>query len=324
MPKFNIIIPFYQRERGILPVAVESALAQEGDEMLVTVIDDGSPVPAREELASIMARDFRVLVVEQANSGPGAARNRGLEETPNNVDYVAFLDSDDRWLPGHLKNASIAMGHGADFYFADADHHERGMSASRFMEAGFDTSLSERIEEGSELFFYRGALFDAILGSSPVGTSTVVFRRSMGGKLRFPEGLIFGEDKFLWMRLALVAGSVAFSTRCEAIYGRGINIYAAATWGTPEALKRLFHTAKVHRLIGKSFQLTGDQELWNVEWLGEVRRTFAGNLLHLLHHGKPVDWRVVMSYARMDPRLARDIAITFGKGVLRVASLKAK
>ncbi len=186
MPRTNVIIPFWQRDSGILPVAVNSVLSQGDGEILVTVIDDGSPVSARGELAAAALQDARIVVIEQSNAGPGAARNRGLDETPAEVEYIAFLDSDDRWLPGHLENAGIALARGADFYFADADHHERGLGYSRFAECEFDGLQGEPIEEGENLFFYRGSLFDAILGSSPVGTSTVVYRRSIGGKLKIP------------------------------------------------------------------------------------------------------------------------------------------
>ncbi len=266
-----------------------------------------------------MAHDARIVIIEQPNAGPGAARNRGLDETPTEVEYIAFLDSDDRWLPGHLDNARIALSNGGDFYFADADHHERGMGASRFAECNFNGSTGEPIEEGENLFFYRESLFDAILTSSPVGTSTVVYRRSVGENLRFPEGLIYGEDKFLWMNLALAARRVTYSTRCEAAYGRGVNIFASATWGTPAVLKKTFHVAKVHRMIATSFDLTQEQHRWNIAWLEEVRRTFAANLLHLLHHRKPIDWRVVAAYLAMDPRLAGDFVTALVKEVLRLA-----
>jgi len=306
MARINVIIPFYQREPGILPVAVKSVFAQGDDELLVTVIDDGSPVSARTELSELLMDGFPIVIVEQANAGPGAARNHGLDETPADVEYIAFLDSDDRWLPGHLENARTAFRHGADFYFADADHHERGMTHSRFSECDFGSSLCTALDDGDNLFLYHGSIFDAILRSSPVGTSTVVLRRSINA-FRFPTGLIFGEDKFLWMCLASRARQVVFSTRCEAVYGRGVNIYAGATWGTPQALKRMFHTAVIHQSIARHFHLNEEQRCWNDEWLSEVRRTFAANLLHLINHRKSIDWRTVASYAARNPCLAGDI-----------------
>ena len=176
-----------------------------------------------------------------------------------------------------------------------------------------------RLRKEKICFFIVQSLFDAILTSSPVGTSTVVYRRSVGENLRFPEGLIYGEDKFLWMNLALAARRVTYSTRCEAAYGRGVNIFASATWGTPAVLKKTFHVAKVHRMIATSFDLTQEQHRWNIAWLEEVRRTFAANLLHLLHHRKPIDWRVVAAYLAMDPRLAGDFVTALVKEVLRLA-----
>ena len=130
----NVIIPFFQREPGLLAVAVNSALTQGGEDLLVTVVDDGSPVSARAELAPIIAHDRRVVIIEQANAGPGAARNRGLDATPDDVAYIAFLDSDDRWLPGHLANGLTALRLGADFYFSD--HYLWGSNDSRFGACG--------------------------------------------------------------------------------------------------------------------------------------------------------------------------------------------
>jgi glycosyltransferase involved in cell wall biosynthesis len=67
-----------------------------GDEVIV--IDDGSTDNTEQTLAKYSGR-IRYLKVERG--GAGAARNRGLREARN--DLVAFLDSDDEWLPGQLE-----------------------------------------------------------------------------------------------------------------------------------------------------------------------------------------------------------------------------
>ncbi|MGH2507736.1 MAG: glycosyltransferase family 2 protein [Ktedonobacteraceae bacterium] len=155
MARTGVIIPFYQRARGILPASVDSVLIQGEESVAVIVVDGGSPVSARMELAPILQRDPRVTVIEQHNAGPGGARNKGLDAAPDDVTQIAYLDSDDRWFPGHLSNGLAALRHGADFYFADADHSPRGMEPSRFAKCGIDRTVGEPIEGLEDLVFYK-------------------------------------------------------------------------------------------------------------------------------------------------------------------------
>ena len=74
---------------------VESALNQTYANMEVIVVNDGSTDGTLAELAARYGNKVRVIV--QANAGPSAARNRGI--TASRGDLVAFLDSDDLWLP---------------------------------------------------------------------------------------------------------------------------------------------------------------------------------------------------------------------------------
>src|SRR5262249_52448826 len=113
-----VIIPFFQRAQGLLRRAVGSAFAQQGARPTVMVVDDGSPIPARDELVGLTSRGS-LQVIEQANAGPAAARNRALDSLRDDIEFVAFLDSDDTWDSRHLENASAAVSQGADLYFSD-------------------------------------------------------------------------------------------------------------------------------------------------------------------------------------------------------------
>ncbi|BCR05194.1 hypothetical protein DESUT3_22630 [Desulfuromonas versatilis] len=98
---FSIVIPAYNYGH-LLPRAVESVLAQGGEDYQVVIIDDGSqdetPAVGR-GLAE--AHPHRVRYVRQQNQGPAAARNRGIDETAGQ--YLIFLDADDRLLDGALE-----------------------------------------------------------------------------------------------------------------------------------------------------------------------------------------------------------------------------
>ncbi len=89
----SVIIPTYNRAR-LVSIAVESALAQTHPAVEVIVVDDGSTDDTPDRLAAFGGR---IRVLRQANAGVCAARNAGMALA--NGRFIAFLDSDDRWLP---------------------------------------------------------------------------------------------------------------------------------------------------------------------------------------------------------------------------------
>ena len=97
MPRVSVIIPTYNRAAFVYE-AIDSVLGQTFQDLEVIVIDDGST----DDTASVLAAyGERILVHRQANAGVSAARNKGIELAGG--EWVAFLDSDDRWLPDKLR-----------------------------------------------------------------------------------------------------------------------------------------------------------------------------------------------------------------------------
>lgn len=93
--------------------AIESVLAQDYEPIELIVVDDGSTDGSAE-----VARSFRqVQVVSQENAGNGAARNRAVEEAAGAL--YAFLDADDRFMPGKLslQKAALDADPGLDMVF---------------------------------------------------------------------------------------------------------------------------------------------------------------------------------------------------------------
>jgi len=116
-----VLIPYFQRQPGILANTVRSVLAQQGfGDYQVIVVDDGSPVPAVDELAGITEQRDKITIINQPNAGPGAARNTALEHIPPGTRYVAFLDSDDQLQPHYLADAVYALNQGYDLFFGNS------------------------------------------------------------------------------------------------------------------------------------------------------------------------------------------------------------
>lgn len=97
MPRFSVIIPTYNRCE-LLQEALASVWAQTFTDYEVIVVDDGSTDGTWEYLQSLGSR---VRAFGQQNAGPGAARNLAAQHASG--DYLAFLDSDDLWLPWSLQ-----------------------------------------------------------------------------------------------------------------------------------------------------------------------------------------------------------------------------
>jgi glycosyltransferase involved in cell wall biosynthesis len=92
----SIVIPVYNAA-AFLAETLESVFAQDHRAIEVILVDDGSTDRSL-AIARGWAPSLRVL--HQANAGPAAARNRGIELARG--DYLAFIDADDRWPQGRL------------------------------------------------------------------------------------------------------------------------------------------------------------------------------------------------------------------------------
>lgn len=88
----SVIIPVYNAER-FLRECLESVLGQQGVELEVICVDDGSRDGSLNLLREIAAKDSRVIVLTQPNAGAAAARNKALAQIHG--DFVAFMDADD-------------------------------------------------------------------------------------------------------------------------------------------------------------------------------------------------------------------------------------
>lgn len=95
--KVSVIIPTYNRSRHLV-TALDSVFSQTYPPFEVLVVDDGSTDDTPNIIA---AYGNRVRYLTQRNKGPSAARNWGIREAQG--DFIAFLDSDDAWLPNKLE-----------------------------------------------------------------------------------------------------------------------------------------------------------------------------------------------------------------------------
>jgi succinoglycan biosynthesis protein ExoW len=303
-----VVIPYFQREPGILAKALASIATQRDCPLPVhvVVVDDASPMPASGEVAAAGALPFTFDVIRQANGGPGAARNTGLSRAPAGTKYIALLDSDDSWSPDHLQRAVAALGAGYQFYFAD--HYQLGQSVGAFQRAGRIVAadhtplpLSSALPlEG--LYAYRGDMLDQIIRGNVIGTSTVVYDRAAFAANRFRVDLTTaGEDYLFWMEIARSGARFCFSTAVEATYGKGVNVYAGATWGSEQQLLRIQHELSFRKMVFRQFRLNASQNALVREQVATLRSAFAASLLHRMARLQRTSVGLLLDQLRVDP-----------------------
>ena len=311
MQVIAVIIPFFQREPGILTRALDSVTSQhipKGWSVEVIVVDDGSPRPARDEARSVSFREpLHLKVIRQRNGGVAAARNRGLDEASPSVTLIAFLDSDDVWPPDHLARAIKAYGSGFDFYFTDnrrVGHHHSHVRSHCGAETG--RFIASAGQQQGMVEIPTDYLAWLIMKEFPTQASTVVYKRSIAAHLRFNARLkAAGEDVLFFTALATAANRVGFDMDSSVECGGGLNMYFGnLSWDSPAFLAIKVDQLLAHRFIAKTVALSPANKEWNGGHVLTCRRELAFHVLrHLAKHPARVPiqlWRLI----RRDPGTA--------------------
>ena len=197
MPDVSVVIPTYNRA-GLLPRAMDSALAQTYDDLELVVVDDGSTDDTEAVVRGY--DDPRVrYVAHETNRGANVARNTGIEAAEG--EYVAFLDSDDEWLPRKIERQVDRVGEstwvGA---YCGAETRTEGVGAE------LRASVASMLARADEAPEYRGGtrLVGEILADNvqPGAGSTLLVRtdvaRAIGG---FDEALDRFQDPEFVLRV---------------------------------------------------------------------------------------------------------------------------
>jgi succinoglycan biosynthesis protein ExoW len=300
----SVIIPFFQRRPGLLAQALQSICAQQLDESIeVLVVDDESPVDPAAEVPQQLPPRVQVRIVRQRNGGPGAARNAGIDNASGDSRYIAFLDSDDQWLPGHLRNAIAALGDDLDFYFSN--HYEPDSTVDEFSHRGvLKPERHRRLERGSNCFEYVGDMRNQVIAANVIETSTVVYRRDRLAQARFrPDYRNAFEDHLFWIDAVKMSRGIAFSTDVECQYGRGVSIWRSAGLGSEYSFPRIIDQLRFVEALSTSTSTTAEQTAVLRNIRNGVRHAFVAEILHRARRGIALDWTSIGKVIRLDPSL---------------------
>ena len=181
-PLVSVIIPTCNREK-IITRAIDSVFAQTYRDFEIVVLDDGSRDNTK---AVVQAYGPKVHYFYQDNKGIAGARNAGMHQTAG--DYIAFLDSDDYWLPGKLER-QIALF---------SEHPEYGMVGCQCGSVQIDGAYREKNRPGKS-----GWILYDLFNKNFIRTSSAVITRACLEKVGgFDESLREGEEYDYWLRIA--------------------------------------------------------------------------------------------------------------------------
>jgi glycosyltransferase involved in cell wall biosynthesis len=185
MPAVTVIIPFYNRVEWLLQ-SVESVLAQTFSDFELLLVDDGSDT-SPDFLQTF--NDPRIRCARQENKGPAAARNLGISLAQGK--YIAFLDSDDLFLPDKIEKQFLIM----------EEHQSVGLSHSSYLRINERGEKIDVVQSGKS----SGWLYPEIICGCAIATPTVMIRSKILAELRFDESMMLGEDILLWIQIARVS-----------------------------------------------------------------------------------------------------------------------
>ena len=182
-PSVSVIIPTYNRG-WILREAIDSVLAQDYSDFELIVVDDGSTDNTRDILD---AYGRKIIVLHQPNRGVSAARNRGI--AASRAQLVAFLDSDDLWLPQKLTRQAEFFQSNPEALICQTEE--------TWVRNGVRVNPKKRHQKPS------GMIFEPSLALCLVSPSAVMIRRSLFDTVGlFDESLPACEDYDLWLRIS--------------------------------------------------------------------------------------------------------------------------
>lgn len=271
--------------------AIASALAQGRPPDEILVIDDASRDGSRAVIEGFT--DQRLRLLSRPVPGPGgyAARNLGIREARSQ--WIAFLDADDVWYPGHLDTlARMASTAGTDVVGAFTGW-ERVWPDGRRQRDVFGASLGPGVTETILDFDGFLAIWGA-LGTSPIWTTASAFRReALLQAGLFPEGRCRrGGDTDLWLRIMALGRALACTEVSAAYHQNTVNQVthqerlagSPCAWttlemlaaGAPESRRRLLADLKgvltmadfrLHAAMARYAPITGGSASPPARWL---------------------------------------------------------
>ena len=210
--KISVVIPAFNCGLSI-GRCLDSVLAQTRSADEIVIIDDGSSDNTAEICADYSKQYAQIKYYYQDNAGVAEARNKGIDLVTSK--WVAFLDSDDAWLPEKLAVQASFIDDNPEIAWIAGAFQKVKLLNDKYLDAGAVSTMP-----GSELVAVSMCnALQLLAGEIQIWTGTVMMRRetvqSLGG---FPTGWQVAEDLDLWVRFAIQEPMIGYACKPIAVY----------------------------------------------------------------------------------------------------------
>lgn len=182
-PKISVVVPLYNKEKSIART-IESILNQTLKDFELVIVDDGSTDNSVDIVRGF--NDERIVLIQQKNAGPGAARNTGVRNAK--ADWIVFLDADDENLPDSLEFFAKIIEEHPDADIVDTNKYFR---TGDMLKEGYHPI------EGWVKNPLKACFFSQVLP----GAGFSVFRKTLLERCPYNEKIRRFEDAELLLRL---------------------------------------------------------------------------------------------------------------------------
>ncbi|MFF7174795.1 glycosyltransferase family 2 protein [Streptomyces pseudovenezuelae] len=189
MPLVSVVMPVHN-SAATLGASVRSVLAQTHTDVELLVTDDASRDGSMDLLREFARQDERVLP-ESASEQGGAARARNLAMERARGDYVAFLDSDDMWLPTKVEQ-QLAFAATGDAPLTFTSYYK--------VDAQYDGEAADFIPNGRVVQARERVGYREMLTQDHIGALTAMYDRSVLGTRLMPD-MPKRQDYALWLSI---------------------------------------------------------------------------------------------------------------------------
>ena len=201
--RVSVIVPTFNRA-GILKKAVNSILEQKYKNFEILIVDDGSTDDTEALVNSLNLRHPEVIYLKNFRAkGPSGARNSGILKAQGK--YLAFLDSDDRWLKGHLRAGVLILDENSDIDVLFGNFKVMDMRKGAHLYDFFDQKEILKKLKGEKgplgTTILQDNLFLALIQENFFHMGSAIIRNKIGMPLLFDESIKFGEDRDFAIRL---------------------------------------------------------------------------------------------------------------------------
>lgn len=210
----SVIIPAYNAEKTIVD-CLESVREQTYKNLEVLVVNDGSTddtlAVVKQYASAHKELDLKIYTID--NAGPASARNYAISHSKG--EYVAFLDSDDKWLSTKIEKQMVCF---------------RDNPKIDMLGCGYSRGIEKYVKHGGVKIVSKNLL----LFKNFFITPTVIMKRSLFDNNKFEQGRKYSEDYYLWLQ-------IVYTNHCCALLRESLVVlYDKPTYGASGLSSKLW------------------------------------------------------------------------------------